>query len=98
MQVRDYWQVDDDTIAPYGWIDKIGNAIKKNDSLGMEVAGHSGLRIMKGTESRHQRRSWTSESIRFCKIPILAGDSLSDESVILQKHIISAIIWVMHFR
>jgi hypothetical protein len=28
-------KIDDDTIAPYGWIDKIGNTIKKNDSLGM---------------------------------------------------------------
>ncbi len=28
-------KIDDDTIAPYGWIDTIGNAIKKNESLGM---------------------------------------------------------------
>ena len=28
-------KIDDDTIAPYGWIDRIGNAIKMNDSLGM---------------------------------------------------------------
>jgi glycosyltransferase involved in cell wall biosynthesis len=28
-------KIDDDTIAPYGWIDKIGNALETNESLGM---------------------------------------------------------------